>query len=255
MSLTTFSGFIYGHDISEDNQFIDFNEDGFTEIGAQIKIGSYTLASFIDAVSNAMNEAGDSTYTVTVNRTTRLITITGSAPFNITVTSGSHFAISAFSLMGFSTNRSGSNTYTADLPSGFLYEPQYKLQRYVDFSDIVESADSSVNTSASGIVEVVSFGQNQFMECNITYATNIIGQGVIKNNSAGVTDLRAFMNYAIQKKPMEFIPNLAAPTVFISCILERTQKNSKGVGFQLYELYSRGLANYFETGTLTFRKV
>jgi hypothetical protein len=255
MSLTTFSGFTYGHDISEDNQFIDFNEDGSTEIGAQIKIGSYTLQTFIDAVSNAMNEAGENTYTVTVDRATRLITITGSAPFNLTVLSGSHFEISAFALMGFTTNRSGSNTYTGNQPSGFFYEPQYKLQKYVDFDDIVESVDSSVNTSASGIVEVVSFGQNQFMECNITYVTNIVGQGVIKNNPSGVSDLRAFMNYAIQKKPMEFIPDLLTPGVYVPCILEKTQKNSKGVGFQLYELYSKGLANYFETGTLTFRKV
>lgn len=255
MSLTTFSGFIYGHDISEDNQFIDFNEDGSTEIGAQIRIGSYTLADFVDAVSNAMNDAGDNTYTVTVDRSSGLITITGSDLFNIMVSSGSHFAISAFSLMGFSSNRSGSNVYTADFKSGFLYEPQFKLQKYVDFEDIIESVDSSVNTSASGVVEVVSFGQSQFMECNINYVTNIVGQGVIKNNSNGVSDLRAFMNYAIQKKPMEFIPDLSGPTVYISCILEKTQKSSKGVGFQLYELYARGLANYFETGTLTFRKV
>jgi hypothetical protein len=93
------------------------------------------------------------------------------------------------------------------------------------------------------------------MECNITYVTNIVGQGVIKNNPSGVSDLRAFMNYAIQKKPMEFIPDLLTPGVYVPCILEKTQKNSKGVGFQLYELYSKGLANYFETGTLTFRKV
>jgi hypothetical protein len=48
---------------------------------------------------------------------------------------------------------------------------------------------------------------------------------------------------------------LLTPGVYVPCILEKTQKNSKGVGFQLYELYSKGLANYFETGTLTFRKV
>jgi hypothetical protein len=255
MSLTTFSGFTYGHDISEDNDFIDFSEDGIVEIGAQIKIGSYTLQTFIDAVSNAMNEAGDNTYTVTVDRATRLITIVGSAVFNLNALSGTHSEISAFALMGFTTNRSGLSSYTADQASGFLYEPQYKLQKYVDFNDNVESVDSSVNTSASGVVEVVSFGQNQFMECNITYVTDIVGQGVIKNNASGVADLRAFMNYAIQKKPMEFMPDLLTPGVYFSCILEKTQKSSKGVGFQLYELYSKGLANYFETGTLTFRKV
>ena len=254
MSLKTYSAFIYGHDIDDESNYIDFSEDGITELSAIIETGSYTLTDFVNQVLVALNDAGNFDYTASINRATRKITISASSNFELRVT-GSHNAISAFALMGFTTDKSGSNSYESDVASGFFYEPQYWLQRYVDFTDNVESAQSSVNTSASGKVEVVSYGTNYFMECNITYATDITGQGAIKNNASGVSNLRAFMNYAIRKKPLEFMPDIDTPSVFTSCILEKTPSSNNGTGFQLFELYTRGLANYFETGILTFRKV
>lgn len=252
MSLTTFSAFIYGHDITDDNQWIDFTEDGMTELSAQIDINSYTLTDFANAVVSAMNEVGGQEYSIALDRTTRKITISAASSFTL-LTDGTHSEISAFSLMGFTANQTGTDL-EGDTASGSYYEPQFKLQQYVDFQDIVEASDSSVNESASGLVEVVSFGQNNYMECNITYITNIIGQGVIKNNANGVSDLRKFMLYAIQKKPLEFIPDIDGVS-FNSCLLESTQANRNGTGFQLYELYGRGLANYYETKKIRFREL
>jgi hypothetical protein len=255
MSLKTYSAFVYGHNITSANEFIDFIEVGTTELSAQITIGSYSLGDFINAVSVAMNEAGARTYTITLNRTTRKITIASTANFQLKVTTGSHGSTNAFALLGFTSNKSGASSYVADVPSGTLYEPQFKLQKFVDFKDNVSTIESSVNTSASGIVEVVSFGEAQFMECNIMYATDILGQGAIKNNANGVANLRNFMNYLIKKYPVEFIPDIEDGSVFHSCILERSPQSGKGTAFMLNELYSRGLANYYETGTLTFREV
>lgn len=254
MSLKTFSAFFYGHNVNKENLWLDFSEVG-PEIAAQIQIGSYTLTQFVSKVSDAMNEVGDNTYSLSLDRNTRKITISADNNFDLLVTTGSHSAIGIWPILGFTSNKTGSNTYEADVASGFAYEPQFKLQRFVGFDDFVETVDSSVNTSASGIVEVVSFGQNNFMECNIMYATDITGQGAIKNNPTGVADLRAFMNYLIRKRPIEFIPDIDDPAVFVSCILDKTRASSTGVSFQLYEMYARGLANYFETQTLTFRKV
>jgi hypothetical protein len=255
MSLKTFSGFIYGHDIIDINSWIDFSEDGITELSTEVRIGSYTLDEFVDAFLSAMNGEGALEYTATINRATRKVTISSTANFQLRVTTGTHSGISAFSLIGFTSNKSGSSSYTSDVASGLFYEPQFKLQRFVTFEDNVEFAQTSVNTSASGLVEVVSFGENQFMECNITYVTDILGQGAIKNNASGVSNLRAFMNYLIKKKPVQFIPDLDTPTNYYDCILEKTQSSSNGTGFQLYELYGRGLANYYETQTLTFRRL
>lgn len=255
MSLKAYSGFIYGHDITDINSWIDFSEDGITELSAEIRIGSYTLDQFVDAFLNAMNGAGALEYSATIDRATRKVTISSTSNFELRVTTGSHAGTSAFSLLGFTSNKTGSNSYESDVSSGLFYEPQFKLQRFVTFEDNVEFAQTSVNTSASGLVEVVSFGENQFMECNITYATDITGQGAIKNNANGVADLRAFMNYLIRKKPVQFVPDLDTPTQYYDCILEKTQSSSNGTGFQLYELYGRGLANYYETQTLTFRRL
>jgi hypothetical protein len=255
MSLKTYSGFIYGHDITDTNSWLDFTEGAGPELSTEVAIGSYTLDDFVNAVLNALNGEGALDYTATINRATRKVTISASGTFGLLVTTGTHTGISAFSLLGFTANKTGSSSYTSDVESGLFYEPQYKLQRFVTFEDNVEFAQTSVNTSASGLVEVVSFGQNQFMECNITYATDITGQGAIKNNVNGVSDLRAFMNYLIRKKPIQFIPDIDTPSAYYDCLLEKTTSSSNGTGFQLYELYGRGLANYYETQTLTFRRL
>lgn len=254
MSLTTFSAFFYGWNITDDNKFVDFSEGGPETFG-EVQIGSYTAQDFCNAVSSAMNEASSNNYVVIFDRETRLVTISGDSNFELLPTTGSRSQTSAYSLLGFTTDRSGSNSYVSDVESGLIYEPQYHLQRHVTFENFVDTVESSVNTSASGVVEVVSFGEVRFMECNITYATNIVGQGVIKNNPTGVEDLRAFMNYLIKKRPVEFIPDIDDPIFYYDCILDKSRVSSNGTGFQLYELYGRGLANYFETGSLTFREV
>lgn len=253
MGLKTYSAFIYGHVIDENNNFIDFN-DGSDKYG-QIEIGSYTLTEFVSAVLSAMNEIGSQEYTASLNRDTRKITISAPSNFDLQVTTGTHAEISAFNLMGFTSDKTGSNSYESDIASGSIYEPQFILQSYVDFEDNVKTSNSSVNQSASGKVEVVSWGKNKFMECNITLATDIIPQAIIKENANGVSDLRDFMNYAINKYKIEFVDNIDDKNVFTSCILESTPEDSKGTAFKLKELYARKLFGYFETGNIIFRSI
>jgi hypothetical protein len=254
MAITTYSGFTYGHEINSDNDFINFDE-GVGEISTQIEIGSYTLESFLSAILVALNENGTQEYDGSIDRETRRITIFSVANFDLLVTTGAQAAISAFGIMGFTTDRSGANTYEGDLPSGSFFEPQFLLQSFVDFKDNTKTSQASVNESANGVVEVVSFGKNNFMECNITLATDIVPQGVIKDNINGVSDLRSFMSYAINKNPIEFVPDITNPSIFEDCLLESTKLDTKGTGFKLYELYSRKLTGYFETKTLTFRRL
>lgn len=255
MGLKTYSSFIYGHNITESNYFIDFSEDGINEKVAEIQIGSYTLTGFVDAMLTAMNKVGDQEYTASLDRFTRKITIEASSNFDLYITTGTHSEISAFQLMGFTSDKSGSNSYTSDIASGFEYKPQFILQQYIDFEDNVKTSNSSVNESASGIVEVVSFGKVKFMECNITLATDIVPQTAIIENPNGVSDLRSFMNYLINKYKVEFIKDISDYNSYTSCILESTTDDSKGTAFKLYELYSRKLFGYYETRNLKFRSL
>jgi len=255
MAITTRSSFIYGHTITDDNAYINFMEDGITELTAIIDVGSYTISQFVDKVAIALNEVGDSTYTVTLDRDTRKITITADANFDLLVTTGTQAGISAFSLIGFTTDRSSALTYEGDTASGSIYYPQYNLQEYVSFEDIEEAVQSKVNESSSGEIEVVSYGTRNFSEFNIKYATDITGQGAIDNNATGVSDLRAFMQYITKKRPIEFLPDKSDTNIFYSTLLESTSTSKDGTGFTLKELYSQKLANYFETGKLVFRKL
>lgn len=254
MSINTYSGFTYGHNITEDNNFINFSEGAGPILAAEIEIGSYSLGEFVDAVLNALNSTGSLTYTGSLDRTTRKITLSGSGIFSLYPVSGDQSEVSAFELMGFTSDLSGLDTYEGDSPSGFFYEPQYWLQQFVDFQDNIKSVSSSVNTSASGLVEAVNWGKIEMMNCNIKYATDILNQMVIKNNANGVADLRAFMNYIINKYTIEFIPDIGNPSNFTKCILESTQESKDGTAFRLKELYAQKLAYYWETGILVFRK-
>ena len=254
MSIETYSAFTYGHTITEDNSDISFNE-GSGEIVGSLDIGGYTLEQYAIELNRVLNENGTLEYTVTVDRSTRKITISSTGAFDLLISSGSSINTSTFGLAGFTgADLTGLLTYEGDSASGSIYEPQFLLQSFIDFQDQVKSASPSVNQSASGIVEVVKYGNINLMSCNITYATNILNQGVIINNATGVDDLRSFMEYAITKAPMEFIPDKDGLT-YTNCLLESTAQSREGVDFTLRELYGRGLAGYFETGNISFREL
>lgn len=260
MAITTRSAFTYGHTITEDNQYINFTENGIDELASTIEVGSYYLNEFIDKIALALNEIGDNTYSVTIDRSTRKITISADANFDLLVTTGTQTNISAFSLIGFTTDRSGASSYEGDVASGSIYYPQTPLRNYVAFEDIEESVEVQVNESSSGELEVVSYGTRNFMKCNIKYATDLLRntskQGsYIENNSTGVSDLRTFMQYLRLKRPIEFIPDRDDLNTFTPCLMESVRGYRDGTGFELRELYSEGLAYHFETGELKFRKL
>lgn len=256
MAITTYAAFNYGHTVTLDNQFINFSEGG-PEISAVLDVGSYTLGQFIDQISLQLNKVGGQEYTVSLNRTTRQITISASSNFELLISSGSQVNITAYTLMGFTgADLTGSNIYVGDTASGFQYIPQFLLQTFVDFPDDQKKAASSINESANGDVEVISYGDVNIMSANITLATDITPQYVITPNPNGVSDLRAFLVYITNKRPIEFIYDYQGdPNTFVNCILESTPEDKKGTAFRLKELYSRNLTGYFETGVLQFRKI
>jgi hypothetical protein len=255
MAIETRSAFIYGHTINDDNSYLNFTENGIDELTAIIEVGSYTLDQFKDAVAVALNDIGDNEYIVSVDRDTRKITISANANFDLLVTTGTNVSISAFPLIGFSSNKSLSSSYEADNQTGFEFRPQTPLGKYNSFEHNTSSVQSKVNESSAGDIEVVSYGTRNFMDFNIKYATNITGQLYIEDNLTGVEDLDAFMQYITQKRPIEFLPDRDNKNLFIPTLLESTSTSKDGTGYTLRELYAKKMANYFETGKLVFRKL
>jgi hypothetical protein len=258
MSIFKYSAFTYGHTVTEDNQWINFSENGVDELSAQIDIGAYTLATFANKIAQAMNEVGTLNYTCTIDRETLKLTISADSNFWLYVTTGTNVSISAYGLMGFTTDRSNVNNQEGDKVSGFVYEPQTPLQKFVDFQDNVKFNQSSVNESASGVVEVVSYGTVRMMECEIPLITDIIPQLYIKEDANGLEKARSFMLYAISKAPMEFIPDYSdgnKSNNITECILESTPEDKNGTAFKLKEQYAKKLVGYFSTGKLMFREI
>lgn len=255
MTIATHSSFIYGHTVDETNFYLNFNEGG-GELRAEIAIGSYTLTRFVNEVALALNEVGTQEYTVSVDRNTLLITISAVDPFDLLITSGSNSAQSAFALMGFTgADLTGLNSYTGNLPSGSEYIVQFPLQRFIDFPHKKRTINTSINKSGTGVIEVVSYGRVRYMECNIKYITNIINQGLIRNNPTGVNDYLLFIDYITQKKPLEFNYDFEDKSIYIECLLESTSDSQNGTDYTIKELYSEGLAYYFESGKLEFSEL
>lgn len=257
MSIETLSAFYYSQGINLENRYLDFSEGG-PEISASLAIGNYSPTEILAVVANALNEAGGQVYTVTLNRVTRRVTIAAPGNFTLKLTSGTHAALSYFSFLGFTgADLSGSNSYTGNADFGTYYRPQFVLQSYTPFDHIEDSVSSSVNESAQGIIETISFGTRNFMECDLKFITNRdMGlDNPIETNAQGVDQCVAFLKFLRTKSNLEFIPDRDLPNTYSKILLESSPFNEDGVGFKLDEMLDMGLAGFYRTGILKFRKV
>jgi hypothetical protein len=260
MAINTRSKFIYGHQITSLNNFINFREGAGPELTATLPEGSYALSDFVNVVANALNTASSTVeFTVSVDRLTQLITISGDNAFDLLVQTGNNAGNSTYPLLGFTgADRVGLQSYEGDSISGRQYLPQFPLNAFVNFDDDVDIIDAAVKTSADSITEVVSYGAVNFLTCNIKYITDVemASNAPIENNPNGVADFRDFRDYIIRKRNIEIVLDRDS-TDFVKAFLESTPDKRDGTGLRLKELNLRGKgpANYFESGPLKFRKV
>lgn len=250
--LNTMSKFYFGHFIDQTNNKLSFN-DGTADKVASLNPGDYSLSEFIVEVARAMNAASNNSFNVSVNRTTRLVTISSGGNFELQISSGA--SANPYSLLGFTgSDLSGNNTYTGTNPSGSQFLPQVILQGFIDFSDDQQASYSNIARSADGTTEAISFGTDRFMTCEIVYQTNKNTSGsIIENQPNGADNLRTFMEYITQKRKIEFLPNRDAEG-FVKCIIETTNSSGKGTGFRLKEYLSTA-PGYFSSGKLKFREI
>lgn len=261
MALNTFSIFYYGLKIEggiNANNIINFLEpnEANVELSAQLSPGTYTYSELLVEIKTAMDAVGDLDYTITVDRTSRLITISTTDTFELLIGTGSQGGSSPFTLLGFtgSSDLTGLSSYTGDSASGDSYEPQFKLQDYDDKENLKERQQPSINVSASGEVEVISYGLVPFYQMSINFITNIAQDGkVIKNNTTGIEDARRFFEFITERGAFEFMPNIDDRDTFDKVILESLAGSRTGTGYRLRELTSRNLPGYFEVKQIRLR--
>lgn len=261
MTIKTMPKIYYVNPLSSGNNLLNFREPNkppALELTAGLLVGSRSMTDLIAEISRGLNDSGENSYTVSLDRSTRLVTISADDIFELLITSGSNAGLSPFSLLGFSgADLTGLSSYTGTAPMGSSYTPQFLPQGFKSFDDNLEGTEASINESAAGIVEVVTFGDRRFMNFNMIYITDLLkGKGnPITNNSSGVQDARDLMEFLIKKSEVEFMINELNVNSFDKVLLESTRKSKSGTSFELKELVNKGFNDHFETGNLKFRKV
>jgi hypothetical protein len=258
MALNKYSAFYYGHTITKSNYYINIGEaylDPIERVG-RVAIGAYTLTKFGDLVATALNSAGSQEYTVTLDRTTRKFTISAVNNFELLLDTGSNKTTSVYTLLGFTgtVDLTGSNSYEADSQSGEAYITQTPLANFSDFKYNKEKAEAVVRSTPAGITEVISYSTLERMICDFPAITNYVPQRFIRATETGLDEAEAFLDYCITKAPMEFLENYEE-VEYTPCILDKTSKNSKGVGYQLKERVRDQLPGYYSIAGLTFLKI
>lgn len=256
-ALENHSKFYYGWQITNSNKYIDFN-DGAGVKTATLKVGYYSSADLMIEIKKKMDALSTLDFTISFNRTTRKLTLSSTVNFSLLFGTGPNAAQSTSALLGYTaSNKIGANSYLAENVSGLEYSTQFYIQSYKDTSTNRKAIDGTVNKSASGAIEVIKFGNERFMEGEFLFITNIIQESIsiIRTNNQGREDFIQFIEWCTEKAPIEFIKNENDPSTFQTLVLESTPSDSKGLDYDLIEMYDRGLAQYYRSGVLKFRLI
>lgn len=255
MALETHSKIYYGLKVTENNKFIDLVFDSTTYV-VELSSGSYSLYNLCNHIASKINETTGSNFTVSLNRSLRKVTISNALDFDFIFSTGSNASRSAFELLGFEANDyTGDNSYTSTNPAGLSYSTQFYFQSYKSTQQNRKAIDGVINKSASGSVEVVKFGNERFMEGELLFITNIIqnNDSIIRTNTSGVEDYISLIEWMTEKAPFEVMIDESKPDEYQTFILESTEQDSKGLDYELIELYDRSLPLYYRSGKLKFR--
>ena len=259
MTIKTKSAFYYIEGISSGNTVLNFlepNKDN-VELTAQLLVGTYSMSQLVIEIQRGLNDAGKNEYLVSFNRDTRIVTISADDDFDLLVTTGLNVGESAYSLIGFISDKTGQSTYDSDEAFGSEYLPQYQFQNYKSFANNSFGIKPSINESASGVIEVITYGKRSFMEANIKWITDRVRlkNSFIGNNQNALSEVRSFLDFCITKQNLEFMENSSDRNSFDIVLLESTPKGRDGTSYELKELISQNLDEYYETGVLKFRRV
>jgi hypothetical protein len=257
MALNTKCKFYYGIEITADNNTLDFSE-GSGELNVNIPVGIYSPQEIASKLTTLFNAAGSLVYTCSFNRTTRKLTIATTSNFSLLIASGTHAGTSLYNTLGFTggIDLTGSSSYLAPSSTGYEFVPQFYLLDYVPLENNIRSIQASVNETGSGQVETVRYGSKRFMECSIELITNnkFNSSTFWTSSLTGLDDARNFMNYAIQKSKIEFMPDKDIVSDYYTLILESTEIDQNGLGYKLTEQLEYG-SGYYKTGRLIFREI
>lgn len=251
--IDTKSKFYFGYEVTSTpiNFYANFKEGAGPELTAILKRGYYSLTNFAIELERALNAAGGQVYSVSVNRTTRVLTISAVGSFTILAATGGNNGADIWPIAGFTTDQTGT-ALSSNVASGYEYVPQFRLQEYVKPGQRQETIDAVINETGSGRIEVVTFGIKKLIEMDIKFISNLdCGSGAIEYNATGYDDAQFFMENVVKRGSLEFMPDRDDASLFYEVSIESTDADSKGLKFKLTE--ETQVQGYYKTGKLVFR--
>lgn len=249
MALSARSLFLFDYEVTALNQSLDFKAAfGGPEINATLNLGFYSASSLADEIERAMKDADPAnSYTVTVNRNImggleNRITISTTGTFlSILFATGTNTNTNVSSLIGFNpVDYTGSTAYTGSQTTGTTLLTDQIGYGYLDDRNQAK-VFGAVNVSAAGVKEAVVFNIQKFVDVDFQYEPK-----------SKLAQWQAFFYWAIQQRPFDFTPEITLPDTLFQVTLERTEYESKGLGFRMREMRPN-FPNFYQTGPLMFR--
>ena len=255
--ILTRSVFYFDTQVVIGSRAIDFNEGG-SELQATLNVGNYSATEYAAEIQRALRVVGTQLYTVTLNRTTRKLTIAAPLTFALLSNTGTRPTIAAWAVMGFSTasNKTGTNSYVGDTGTGKEYQTQYPIEKYISEDHSINLENATYNVTPIGLGQQVDFGDGRRVEMNIRLISNATGlSGNMTDfveSATGIVDFMTFIAFAMRKGKIEFMPDNATRSSFVKVILEKTAQDGDARRFALANMKT---PNFYESDDITFRKV
>lgn len=249
MALKARSLILYGMEVDETNQSLDFKIAAMgPTLEATLRTGYYSLSSLCTEIVRALTEADSTnTYTCTADRTiaggtSNRVTIATSGGFlQLLFLSGPRSTSTVATLIGFLVvDYTGSTSYTGSSAAGTPLIPD---QIGYDYKDKRHQPKlfGAVNKSASGLKQAVVFQIQRFIDVRFQWEPET------KVNTEWVP----FIEWAIQQRPFDFTPEVTSPNTFYEVTLDSTPRDGKGLGFDMREMKDQ-VPEFYDTGKLVF---
>lgn len=251
MALRERSSFLYGFEVTEFNQSLDFRAlPAGPELKATIPLGFYSLSSLMVQIKASMQAVDPArTYTVTADRTynngteNRITISTNGVLLELLFGTGSRAASSVRSLIGFpAVDQTAALTYTGTSTAGTLLVTELPVYTYIP-TTMNKRVTGAVSISASGEKEAIVFNIQEFLELTIKY----------EPEAKVIVEWEPFVEWMIQQKAFEFCPEVSSPNTVIECTLESSSADGKGLAFRWSEMLPQ-FPFYYQSGNLRFRK-
>lgn len=251
MALREKSLFLYGFEVTELNNAIDFRVVAAeTPRQATLRLGFYSLSGLLREIESALKaQALTFNFTASADRTfsggtqNRVTISTSSTHFQILFATGPRATSDCHALIGFpDTDQTGATSYTGTSTAGTAFQPEWWGGQYLS-PDFYQKVFGSVNVSASGEKEAIVWQIQEFWQVQFKYISE----------SAAVAQWKPFLRWAMQQRPVEFTPEVTTPTTFFEGTLEQTTSDSKGLAYTLKEMLPQ-MPFLYDTGIMKFRK-